>query len=62
MPKDKVEHLSIFKGGKKFGTDSNGASGGLVIFWHNNWIYGNLIYHSRNLMNVHFVNSKDNFS
>ena len=62
MLKDKVEHLSIFKEGNIFWSDSDGASGGLAVFWINKWIQGELIYQSRNMMNVRFVNSKDNFS
>ena len=62
MLKDKVECLSIFKGGNIFGSEFDGASGGLAVFWINKWIHGELIYQSRNMMNVHFVNSKDNFS
>ena len=38
MLKDKVECLSIFKGGKIIRSDSDGASGGLVFFWINRWI------------------------
>ena len=62
MLKDKVENLSIFKGGKIIGSDSKGASGGMVVFWINKWIQGELIYQGKDIMNVHFVNSKDNFS
>ena len=62
MLKDKVECLSIFKGGNIFCSDFDGASGGLAVFWINKWIQGELIYQSTNIMNVHFVNSKDNFS
>ena len=62
MLKDKVECLSIFKGGKIIGNDSEGVSGGMAVFWINKWIQGELIYQSKHMMNVHFVNSKDNFS
>lgn len=61
MLKDKVERLSIFKGGKIFESDSDGASGGLGVFQINKWIQGKLIYQNRNMMNVCFVNSKYNF-
>lgn len=59
---DKVENLSIFKGGKIIVSDSDGASGGMAIFWTNKWIQGELFYQGRNMMNVCFVNPKDNFS
>ncbi len=62
MLKEKVEGLSIFKGGKIVGSDFDGASRGLAVFWNNKWIQGDLIYHSRNMMNVRLVNTKDNFS
>ena len=38
MLKDKVECLSIFKGGKIIGSYSKGASGGMAVFWINKWI------------------------
>ena len=34
----------------------------MAFFWNNKWIQGELLYQSINMMNVHFVNTKDNFS
>ena len=62
MLKDKVECLPIFKGGRIIGNDSEGASGGMAIFWINRWIQGELISQNKNMMNVRFFNSKDDFS
>ena len=62
MLKDKVECLLIFKGGRIIGNDSEGAPGGMAIFWINRWIQGELISQNRNMMNVRFFNSKDDFS
>ena len=46
MLKDKVESLPMFKSGKIIGSDSIGASGGLVVFWSNRWIQGEIIFHN----------------
>ena len=43
MLKEKVECLSIFKGGRIIGSDSEGVSGGMAIFWINRWIHGEII-------------------
>ena len=62
MLKDKVECLPIFKGGRIIGNDSEGASGGMAIFWINRWIQGEIISQNKNMMKVRFKNSKNDFS
>ena len=62
MLKDKVEGLSIFRVAKVIGNDFEGASGGMVIYWNNKWIHGDLISQNRNMMNIRFSNSKDGFA
>jgi exonuclease III len=62
MLKDKVECLPIFKGRRIISNYYEGASGGMVFFWINRWIQGELISQNRNMMNVRFFNSKDDFS
>ena len=62
MLKDKVEGLSIFRGGKIIGNDSKGASGGMAVYWNNKQINGELISQNRNIMNISFSNSKDGYA
>ena len=62
MLKDKVEFLSIFKGGKIIGCDFEGASGGIAVFWINRWIQGEIISQNTNMMNIRLKISKDDFS
>lgn len=62
MLKDKVESLPLFKNGKIIDNDSMGALGGLAIFWSSRWIQGELVSQNSNIMNIRFINSRDNFS
>ena len=62
MPKDKVEILFFFSSGKKLGSDVDGASSGMAIIWNDKIIHGELLYQSRNMINVIFLNNKDNTS
>ena len=59
MLKDKVEGLLVFRGGKIIGNDSDGALGGMVVYWNDKCITVELISQNRNMMNIIYTNSKD---
>lgn len=62
MLKDKVEGLLVFWGGKVLGSDSDGASGGMAVYWNDRCINGEFISQNRNMMNIKFSNTKDGSS
>lgn len=52
MGKEKVEKLKFFKLGGVCGSSSNGASGGVAIFWNKKTIDGDLIDEDGNIISM----------
>ena len=62
MLKDKVEGLLVFRGGKVLVSDSDGALGGMAVYWNDICINGEFISWNRNMINIRFSNTKDGSS
>lgn len=52
MSKEKVEKLNFFKNGGVCGNSSNGASGGVAIFWNKKTISGEMIDVDGNILSL----------
>lgn len=61
MSKEKVEKIRIFKENGVIGSNSKGASGGIVIFWNQKTIAGKEIISATNRISVQLEHIKDNF-
>ena len=62
MSKEKVEEIKIFKNGGVEGSESEGASRGMSIFWNLNQVIGNPLFNDNNLVSIRFTLIRDRFA
>lgn len=61
MVKEKVKKIKIFKNGGVAGSSSDGSSGGIVVFWNQNNIRGEVVEVNLNFLSIKFIHLKSNF-
>lgn len=62
MARSKVEKFHPFKNGNSIGSDSDGTSGGVVIFWNNFSVSCMVLLVEKNIILVKVKHLKEDFS
>lgn len=62
MTKDKGEKIKFSKFCDSYGSNSDGASGGVATLWNTKYIHGTPICHDSNHVAILFKHSRDGFS